>query len=72
MIKIKIDRGWWVNGRKMETLYHEYCSNPLCSAPRLHYPDHLTDANCPECRTKLKGIGFMEGYGKRIAYHLEA
>lgn len=68
MIKIRIDHGWWPAGDKMETLYHEDCYK--CSTAAF-YPDHTNGVTCPRCKVKLLGIDFMEGYGKRMAYHLE-
>ena len=72
MVQITIDRGIWSSTGKSEMLYHEYCQNPGCRTGRLNYPDFLVSPYCPECKTTLLGPDLTEGYGKRIAYHLEA
>ncbi len=72
MVRITIDKGVWMTSGKLETLYHEDCPKPGCRSTRLHYPDFLVGPYCPECKTTLLGPDITEGYGKRIAYHLEA
>ncbi len=71
MTKIIISKGFWQKTKKHETLYREYCPNSKCNSRRLYYPNYVDDAYCPECKTDLVGRDLVEGYGKRIAYHLE-
>jgi len=71
MVQITIDKGIWAPTGKLETLCHEYCPRLGCKSTRLNYPDFLVAPFCPECKTTLLGPDLTEGYGKRIAYHLE-
>ena len=71
MVQITIDKGIWISTEKIETLYHEYCPKLGCNSGQLHYPDFLLSPYCPQCKTPLLGQALTEGYGKRIAYHLE-
>jgi len=73
MVKITIGKGKWNKEQFFRELRWEACPNPRCRMGELHYPDFLETPSCPECKTKLIGAkkGLEEGYGKRIAYHLE-
>ena len=73
MIKIRTEPGLWEGMGVAQDLHFENCPTLNCLGGELHYPSWLKKPYCPYCRKFMPGKiwGVMEGYGKRIAYHLE-